>query len=186
MTQSSVWKSAMPVLYAALGHKVTPAKEFTDYVKALKSLVKIFDNHLNGKHFLVGETLTLADVVASTAFVVPCQTVLDAGVRKGMPHFAAWFERCMSLPSFVRRLGYIKPIEKAMGAFDPAAKPKAAPAAKAAPAKETKPADDDDLDLFGSDDDDEEAIENARQAAIDAKAKKIYKESSDCPIIGHV
>ena len=37
-------------------------------------------------------------------------------------------------------------------------------------------ADDDDLDLFG-DDDDDEAAENARQAAIDAKAKKSTKKA---------
>ena len=37
-------------------------------------------------------------------------------------------------------------------------------------------AEDDDLDLFG-DDDDEEAAENARQAAIDAKAKKSTKKA---------
>ena len=39
-----------------------------------------------------------------------------------------------------------------------------------------KPAEDDDMDLFGSDDD-EEAAENARQAAIDAKAKKSTKKA---------
>ena len=87
----------------------------------------------------------------------------------------------MSLPSFVRRLGYIKPIEKGLSAFDPAAKPKAVVAAAAAPAapakKEAAKADDDDLDLFGSDDADEEAAENARQAAIDAKAKKSTKKA---------
>ena len=53
----------------------------------------------------------------------------------------------MSLPSFVRRLGYVKPIEKGLAAFDPAAKPKAAPVAAAAPAKkEAAPADDDDYE----------------------------------------
>ena len=61
----------MPTIMAALGHKVTPQKEFTEYLKALKSLCKIFNTHLEGKHFLVGESLTVADVVASTAFVVP-------------------------------------------------------------------------------------------------------------------
>ena len=113
----------MAVLYPVLGHKEIPQKEFTEHLKNLKSVAKIFDSHLKDRHFLVGENLTIADVVAAVAFVAPYQTVLDAGFRKGMPNISAWLEKCMALPSFVRRLGYIKWVEKAMGAFDPNAKP---------------------------------------------------------------
>ena len=54
------------------------------------------------------------------------------------------------------------------------AKPKEAPKKKEEAKKPA--AEDDDMDLFGSDDD-EEAAENARQAAIDAKAKKSTKKA---------
>ena len=54
------------------------------------------------------------------------QTVLDGGYRKAIPNLVAWFERCIGLPSFIRRFGYIKMTEKAMKPVDPkvAAQPK--------------------------------------------------------------
>lgn len=41
----------------------------------------------------------------------------------------------MGLPSFIRRLGYIKSIDKAMGAFDPNAKPQVLKEEAPSPAK---------------------------------------------------
>jgi len=117
------------------------------------------------------------------------QTVLDAGFRKGMPAVTEWFERCVGLPSFVRRLGYVKMTEVAFKQFDPNAKPEAVKAAPAAPAKggkkeAKKPAkkEEDDLDdLFGSDDDDDGAA--AKAAAEAAKAAKAGKDKKKKVVI---
>lgn len=51
-----------------------------------------------------------------------------------MPHVTEWFERCIGLPSFVRRLGYTRMTDKALKAFDTKAKPEALQEVKAAPA----------------------------------------------------
>ena len=173
--QSTIWPAAMPVLYAALGHSVVKQEVFTAAVAKVKSVMKVLNTHLADKHFLVGDNLTVADVVVANSLVVLFQTVLDAGFRKGMPHVSEYFERCVGLPSFVRRLGYVKVVEKAMKAFDPNAKPepvKAAPAASAKggkkAAKKEEPEDDLD-DLFG--DDDEDAAEAAKKVAAAAKEK---------------
>jgi len=40
-------------------------------LKNLKDLCKVLDTHLKGKDFLVGDALTVADVVAATAFIAP-------------------------------------------------------------------------------------------------------------------
>jgi len=130
---------------------------------------------LKGKQYLVGNGVTVADIVLSTAFIPCFQTVLDAGFRKGMPNFSAWFAKCMANQGFINVVGIIKPIEKAMGAFDPNAKVAAAatPAAKA---------DDDDLDLFG-DDDDEDAAAAAKAAAEAAKAKKKKEKPPEMSLI---
>ena len=161
----------MPVLKAALGHTIVKADEFAAGVKEVKAVCKVLNDHLKDKHFLVGDNLTIADVTVACALIVAFQTVLDAGFRKGFSAVSEWFERCMGLPSFVRRLGYIKMTEKPMKQFDPSAKPApvtttAAPAKKAAAKKE----DDVDMDdLFGDDDDDGAA---AKAAAAKAKAGK--------------
>jgi len=38
---------------------------------------------LEGKQFLVGNQITLADIIVQQVLKVPLQTVLDAGFRKG-------------------------------------------------------------------------------------------------------
>jgi elongation factor 1-beta len=164
----------MPVARAVLGHTVVKQADFTAAVSKLKTHAKTLNSYLADKHFLVGENLTVADVIAACSLIIAFQTVFDGGFRKGMPHLSAWFERCMSLPSFVRCLGYVKMTEKAWKAWDPTAKVEAAPAPKKEEKKEVtpKPANDDDMDLFGSDEDDGAAAKAAAEAAKSTKKPK--------------
>jgi len=159
----------MPVVYAAFGHNVVPQDEFTKSVSVLKGKAKLLNDQLKGKSFLVGDNLTVADVVVATSLIVAFQTVFDAKYRKSMPALTSWFEKCMGLPSFVRRLGYVKMTETAFKAFDPNAKPEPV---KAAPAKK---ADDDMDDLFGSDDEEDDGAAAAAAAAAKAAAVKAKK-----------
>jgi len=163
----------MPVLMPVLGHVVVPQKAFNGALTKLKSLCKVLDTHLKGKQYMVGGNVTVADILLATAFIPAFQTVLDAGFRKSMANFSGWFARCTGNQGFINVVGIIKPIEKAMGAFDPNAK-----AASAAPAK----ADDDDLDLFG-DDDDEDAAAAAKAAAEAAKSKKKKEKPPEMSLI---
>ena len=50
---------------------------------------------LEGKKFLVGDSLSLADVVVASALMEPSQTVLDGGFRKGklMKNLEPWIIR---------------------------------------------------------------------------------------------
>jgi len=170
---ATVGPALLPLAYSALGHKIVSQEEFSKQLKCLQAQARIYNASLEGKSWLVGDNLTVADVVCAGGWIIAFQTVFDPAFRAQVPHFADWFERCVGLPSFRRRLGNIKMTERAMKAFDPNAKPEevvAAPVA-AAPAKE----DDDDLDLFGDDDEDAaEAVAAAKAAA--AKAKKPKKK----------
>jgi glutathione S-transferase/translation elongation factor EF-1beta len=171
-TQTTIWPALMPVVYAAFGINTVPQDEFTKAVSVLKGKAKLLNDQLKGKSFLVGDNLTVADVVAACSLIVAFQTVFDAKYRKSMPALSAWFERCVGLPSFVRRLGYVKMTENAFKAWDP--KAKVEPVKAAAPAKK---ADDYMDDLFGSDDEDDGAAAAAAAAAKAAatKAKKPKK-----------
>lgn len=116
--------------------------------------------------------MTVADVMVAVALSVAFQTVLDAKFRKTFKNVSEWYAKCIGLPSFVRRMGYVKMVDVAMDAWDPKAPPKAAPA----PVKEEKVEDDMD-DLFGSDDgedevDAKEAAAKAKEAALKAKKPK--------------
>lgn len=57
------------------------------------------------------------------------QTLLDAGFRKAMPDFGAWFDRCVALPEFIAVCGHIKSCSKSIK-----------PQIKAEPKKEEKKA----------------------------------------------
>lgn len=61
----------MPVVYAALGHKVVKAEDFQKDVKNLKAVVKTLNDHLKERHFMVGDNLTIADVVVACSLIMP-------------------------------------------------------------------------------------------------------------------
>jgi len=56
---------------AVFGLKPMPKKDFTELVKKLKLCCRVFDNHLKGKEYLVGNALTVADVVCVFKFLEP-------------------------------------------------------------------------------------------------------------------
>ena len=173
-TGSTLYPAVMPVAGSVLGHKTIPKEVYAEHLKTLKSHVKVLDSYLADKPFLVGENLTVADVVVALALLIPMQLVLDPAARSGMPHVSEWFEKCVGLPSFVRRLGYTKLCQVAMGPFDPAATPAEPVAAAPKGEKKAAAADDDDLDLFG--DDDEEEAAAAKKIAEEQKAKATKKK----------
>ena len=127
-----------------MGHKHDEAG-FKKAVPQLKSQVKILNDALKGKNYLVGDSVSIADICVVVSLILPFQTVLDAGFRKAMGNVSAWFERVMGLPSFVKVFGRVRMCDKALKPWDGkqyAAQPKKA---------ETKADDDDDMDLFGDD-----------------------------------
>jgi len=142
-------------------------------VEKLKASCKVLDAHLKDKSFLVGDRLTLADVMCA-CLLSPCfQTVLDDDFRKAMPNLTKWWSACVTNPAFISRMGVVKPIQKAMIAFDPNP-PKDAPKGeeKKEEKKDEVAVEDVELDLFGDDDEDADAAKKAAEAAKASKKKK--------------
>lgn len=54
-------------------------------VKALKEACKVLNTQLDDRSWIVGDKLTLADIVTFNALLVPFTFALDAGFRKAMP-----------------------------------------------------------------------------------------------------
>jgi glutathione S-transferase/translation elongation factor EF-1beta len=165
-----VGPALMPVVYAAFGHKEVPQADFAANLKILKSRAQHVNKALAGKHWMVGDRISVADVVCGAMWVIAFQSVFDAGFRKSIPNLTAWFERCVGLPSFIKALGHVKMTNKAMKAWDPNAPVEAVEEVKAPTpaAAETNKADDDDLDLFGDDDEDVKPV-----VVIQKKKKKV-------------
>jgi elongation factor 1-gamma len=107
--QSSMMDDLHKVILPLLGviPFFNPAK-YADGLKGVKECAKVLDSALNDKQWLVGDSLTYADIYIASLFQLLFQTVLDAGFRKAMPNLASWFERFIALPAVVKRFGNIQ------------------------------------------------------------------------------
>lgn len=118
-----VWSDITSVIYGVMGHAQVPQAQFNETMKKLKAHMKILDSYLDGKYYLVGDNVTIADIMVAMYLQIPFQTVFDAGYRKSaIPNATEWFEKIMSLPAVIKSCGYVKLCEKPFKAFDPNAK----------------------------------------------------------------
>lgn len=60
-----------------------------------------------GKKYLVGDNLTLADVIIAGPISFSTGFLIDAEMRKGIPNVVAWIQNLTSLPEF-KALGELK------------------------------------------------------------------------------
>ena len=145
----------------------------------MKTEMMLLNNYLKDKYYLVGDNVTIADVIVATHLIVSFQTLYDAGYRKAIPNATEWFERISSLPSFVKYCAYVKLVDKPFKPFDG----KSEPTKQEAPAKQEakggkkdkggkKKEEEVDMDDLFGDDDDEDAKAVAEKIKADQKKKK--------------
>lgn len=84
--------------------------------KNLKAQCKVLNTALDGKKFLVGEELSLADLVVASVLMAPLQTVLDGGVRKSpvMKNVEPWATSVFATKEFVDIHGKVVMCAKAL------------------------------------------------------------------------
>ena len=63
---------------------------------------------LKGKQYLVGDSLTLADVFLALIIVELQQCILDTNFRNSMSNLNNHFKSVVSLKEFVNRVGRVK------------------------------------------------------------------------------
>lgn len=144
----------MPIFRATFGWSKIDSEVYNQAIKDLKEHIKLLNTHLQGKDYLVGNHLTVADIIVGLSLVIAYQTVLDGGFRKAMPNTSNWVERVVRLPEVVARLGNVKFAAKTIKpVLEEKKKEEAAPKQVAAPKKavdedgeEVKPKDKDPRD----------------------------------------
>ena len=82
--------------------------------KAVKDHVRTVNNALEGREWLVGESVTLADYALAALFMMYAQTILEKNYRKSVPHFSAWFERVAADAHFIKQFGKVHMCEKSV------------------------------------------------------------------------
>jgi len=108
----------------------------------IRSVLQVLNEHLLSRTFLVGERITLADIVVSTALLQLFTTVLDTGFRHAFSSVVRWFTTLINQPHFHVVLGTVTLATKmaqAPKAEGAAAPSEEAPAKKEKAPKEKKP-----------------------------------------------
>lgn len=126
----STWIS--PILGWGKFNAAANAKAKEDVKKALQ----VLENHLHLRTYLVGDQITLADIVIASALVYPFKMVLDKEFRKPFTAVNRWFSTLVNQPEFQAVIGDVPLIDVALhadGDESGAKKEK-----KAAPAKKEK------------------------------------------------
>uniref|UniRef100_A0A8C4REL5 Valine--tRNA ligase n=1 Tax=Erpetoichthys calabaricus TaxID=27687 RepID=A0A8C4REL5_ERPCA len=92
---------------------VNSSKQIIDRAEAdLKKILNVLDMHLKLRTYLVGESITLADISVACALLLPFKYVLDPVVRKPFINVTRWFVTCVNQPQFKKILGEVKLCEK--------------------------------------------------------------------------
>jgi len=82
-------------------------------VQDIRKVLTILNNHLATRTFLVGERVTLADIIVVCSVLKLYQMVLDASFRKPFANTNRWFLTCVNQPQFKAVLGDVHLCEKA-------------------------------------------------------------------------
>jgi len=83
----------------------------------VKRSLSLLNTHLATRTFIVGESITLADITVVCTLLRLYEHVMDAEFRKPYVHLHRWFDTCIHQKEFIAVLGQFKICEK-RGEFD--------------------------------------------------------------------
>ncbi|KAJ4396371.1 hypothetical protein N0V93_000590 [Gnomoniopsis smithogilvyi] len=112
-TETEIVAHATPALVAM--YKLIPYDEASQAVSAERferALTKIEGTVKDGKKFLVGEELTLADLMVVSALYMAGGPIFDAEMRAKVPATLEYVKGISSIPQFAKVFGDFKPCEK--------------------------------------------------------------------------
>ncbi|KAL2118752.1 hypothetical protein VTJ04DRAFT_5711 [Mycothermus thermophilus] len=88
--------------------KIIPFDEarYQQCVANVERAAKAVESHLSsGKQFLVGDHLTLADVMVAGVFQLATKFIVDKEMREGLPNLVAWLQRILEVPEMKAAFG---------------------------------------------------------------------------------
>lgn len=115
---SAAW--LFPILNIVPYHKEATNKAKGDIRKALS----VLNRHLATRTFLVGQRISLADIVVTMVLYRLYKMVFDPGFRKSFQNVNRWYTTCVNQVQFKKVIGDVKLCEKMMVADPNAAPPK--------------------------------------------------------------
>merc|ERR1719223_2010952 len=105
------YQKGYPAIRSILGVAPIEKDAFKKSVDAIKANVRAINDSLKGD-WLVGSSVTVADVTIAAILSMAFQLVLDAGFKKAAPKACEWFARVSALPEFISVFGRVKQAAK--------------------------------------------------------------------------
>ena len=93
----------------------TDSTEHQYIYNLLKDNLKLLNNHLKGKTYLVGKTVTIADIFLTLITMELQQVILDPNFRNSMSNLNSHFKKITTESFFKSRMGTVKQGKKSIG-----------------------------------------------------------------------
>ncbi len=90
------------------GHQECDTQEHTHIYNLMKENIKVVNNALKSRQFLVGDSLTIADLQLALCEIELQQMVMDTNFRNSLNNLNAHFKLITEMPIFKARLGNIR------------------------------------------------------------------------------
>lgn len=104
-TQNEIEVPACMVVYPIFGFLPPNPKQIGKGKNDLKNAMNVLENHLRSRSYMVGNKVTLADIVLVAALTYPFKMIFDAKQRSAFPSVTRWFMTMVAIPEFYDVLG---------------------------------------------------------------------------------
>eukprot|EP00976_Prorocentrum_cordatum_P107631 1194676-Prorocentrum_minimum.AAC.3 len=119
-TYQSVDPWIASTVYAMMGYYPYDKAQSNKALEALDERLRVMETSLSGKTFLVGDSLTLADVCGAFTFLAFYTNILNAEAMQPFPSVLKWLQTVYALPAVVKHEGVVSQCTEVLK-YDPAA-----------------------------------------------------------------
>ncbi|KAI1180706.1 glutathione S-transferase [Nemania sp. FL0916] len=109
-SETELYRNAgLPIGMMVAKYLAPDERQFDESVAALIRALKVMDTELaGGKKYLVGNQLTMADIIASSVLYFGCQYYFDPEMQKEIPNVMTYTKFQIATPEFKKRYGEVK------------------------------------------------------------------------------
>jgi len=94
-----------PIFLAAIGHKTCSKEIFESNFEGLKKLLRIIDDRVKQNKFLVGDSVSIADIAVVTSLTFLFRYFFDEKFRKPFPNLTKYYETIANEENFKKIQG---------------------------------------------------------------------------------
>lgn len=99
-------------MYPVLGYLPYDPHETEHLKKDILKHLNVLNDHLEKNEYLVGDSLTLADIICAMTLVYGYTVLFDKEMRKSFKNVTKWFKMIINLPKVKNIIGEVKFVDE--------------------------------------------------------------------------